>query len=70
LTSLKGDLKYGYARSNQNKGISLHAFALSFTHPVRKNEMHFSSLPPKDDLWYLFDYYSEENRAKTTSLNP
>lgn len=33
---IKGDLKYGFPRSNSDGGISLHARSLSFTHPVTK----------------------------------
>jgi len=33
---IKGDLKYGFPRSNPNAGISLHARSVSFVHPVKK----------------------------------
>ena len=33
---IKGDLKYGSRRSNPDGGISLHAYSVSFVHPVRK----------------------------------
>ena len=36
---IKGDLKYGAPRSNPDGGISLHARRITFTHPVRKEEM-------------------------------
>ncbi len=34
---IKGDLKYGFDRSNKDGGISLHARKISFIHPVSKN---------------------------------
>jgi len=33
---IKGDLKYGFDRSNKNGGIHLHARKIEFTHPVSK----------------------------------
>lgn len=51
-TPIKGDLKYGFARSNQNGGISLHARRVAFTHPVSKLEIDLTAPVPEDDaLW-------------------
>lgn len=36
---IKGDLKYGAKRSNNNGGISLQAHRIQFIHPVSKQEM-------------------------------
>jgi len=36
---IKGDLKYGFARSNPDGSISLHARRLEFIHPVNKNRL-------------------------------
>ena len=36
---IRGDLKYGYPRSNPDGGISLHAHSLSFVHPVSHEEI-------------------------------
>ena len=36
---IKGDLKYGAPRSNPDGGISLHARQITFTHPVRHEEI-------------------------------
>ncbi|OAV75965.1 tRNA pseudouridine synthase C [Bacteroidales bacterium Barb7] len=33
---IKGDLKYGFDRSNKDGGISLHARKAEFIHPVSK----------------------------------
>jgi 23S rRNA pseudouridine1911/1915/1917 synthase len=48
---VKGDLKYGYPRSNPDGGIHLHSRELSFVHPVRKEAMTFIAEPPQDPLW-------------------
>ncbi|MCK9324851.1 MAG: RluA family pseudouridine synthase [Bacteroidales bacterium] len=52
---IKGDLKYGFARSNQGGGIHLHARKISFTHPVTKEEVVIVANPPvEDQLWQEF----------------
>lgn len=51
---IKGDLKYGFPRSNPDGGISLHARKLAVTHPTRKEEIVFTADPPKDKLWNYF----------------
>jgi 23S rRNA pseudouridine1911/1915/1917 synthase len=51
---IKGDLKYGYSRSNKDASISLHARSISFLHPVRKEEIEVVASPPDDILWNFF----------------
>ncbi len=48
---IKGDLKYGFNRSNKNGGIHLHAYKISFIHPVKKNNMDLICYPPEDSIW-------------------
>ena len=48
---IKGDLKYGAARSNPGGGIHLHAREVSFAHPVRKTPLTIVADPPRDPLW-------------------
>lgn len=48
---IKGDLKYGFDRSNPDGGIHLHARNLSFEHPVKKEMISFTAPPPSDVLW-------------------
>ncbi|MBL1233535.1 MAG: RluA family pseudouridine synthase [Vicingaceae bacterium] len=49
---IKGDLKYGFNRSNKDASISLHARKISFLHPVRKEQMEVvASVPSDDPLW-------------------
>ena len=45
---IKGDLKYGAARSNPDGSISLHAHKLVFTHPVKNEELTIVAPPPSD----------------------
>lgn len=48
---IKGDLKYGFDRSNKDASIHLHARKLVFTHPVKKEEIEIIAPPPVDPLW-------------------
>lgn len=53
---IKGDLKYGYSRSNKDKGIDLHASSLSFIHPVKKEKIKIVAPLPKNTLWEYFSH--------------
>ena len=48
---IKGDLKYGAARSNPGGGIHLPARAVTFEHPVKKTSLTLTADPPPDPLW-------------------
>jgi 23S rRNA pseudouridine1911/1915/1917 synthase len=48
---IKGDLKYGFDRSNPDGGIHLHARKLIFTHPVTKEEINIVAPTPEDVIW-------------------
>lgn len=49
---IKGDLKYGAARSNPDGGIHLHARKLAFTHPVTKEDLEVvAPVPQNDAVW-------------------
>jgi 23S rRNA pseudouridine1911/1915/1917 synthase len=49
---IKGDLKYGFPRSNRDGGISLHARSVKFVHPVTKQDIAIIAEPPQEDrLW-------------------
>jgi len=53
---IKGDLKYGFARSNPDGGISLHARRVEFVHPVKQELMVIEAPTPKNDnLWQEFE---------------
>jgi 23S rRNA pseudouridine1911/1915/1917 synthase len=51
---IKGDLKYGFPRSNKDASISLHARLVSFIHPVTKEFLTITARPPEDALWNYF----------------
>jgi len=48
---IKGDLKYGFDRSNKDGSIHLHARKLTFIHPVRKEKLELIAPPPDDPVW-------------------
>ncbi len=48
---IKGDLKYGFDRSNPDGSIDLHARKLKLVHPVLKEEMTFEAPLPDGPLW-------------------
>ena len=50
--TIKGDLKYGFSRSNPDASISLHARSIEFIHPVSKEPLRITCCPiSKDVLW-------------------
>ncbi|OFY84389.1 MAG: RNA pseudouridine synthase [Bacteroidetes bacterium RIFCSPLOWO2_12_FULL_35_15] len=51
---IKGDLKYGFDRSNKDKSIHLHARKIEFIHPIKKENIVIVAPPPNDVLWNEF----------------
>ena len=51
---IKGDVKYGARRSNENKAIHLHAWQLSLKHPHTGESLNFKILPDDNVLWDYF----------------
>jgi 23S rRNA pseudouridine1911/1915/1917 synthase len=51
---IKGDLKYGFPRSNEDGGISLLARKLEFIHPVKKEPVIITAHFPEGDIWSVF----------------
>jgi 23S rRNA pseudouridine1911/1915/1917 synthase len=51
---IKGDLKYGFDRSNPDGSISLHARRVTFVHPVSKQVVDVVAPVPHDVLWQAF----------------
>ena len=47
---IKGDLKYGFDRSNKNGSIHLHARRIKFEHPVSKENIQIDAPLPLDDV--------------------
>lgn len=48
---IKGDIKYGFPRANQDKSIHLHARKISFVHPVSKEKINITAPVPNDVVW-------------------
>jgi 23S rRNA pseudouridine1911/1915/1917 synthase len=53
---IRGDLKYGFDRSNKDASIHLHAREVRFIHPVSNKKIMIEAQPPQDPLW---DHFSE-----------
>jgi 23S rRNA pseudouridine1911/1915/1917 synthase len=51
---VKGDLKYGYERSNPDGGIYLHSRSMTFIHPVKQEELTIIAPVPDDKLWDIY----------------
>ncbi|MDR0412379.1 MAG: RluA family pseudouridine synthase [Dysgonamonadaceae bacterium] len=57
---VKGDLKYGFDRSNPEGGISLHSRKIAFIHPVSKEKIEITApVPESDKLWRLMEQQIE-----------
>lgn len=56
---IKGDLKYGFDRSNPDGSIHLHSRQVHFTHPVSKENIFLTAPVPKDNLWQVFEKQTE-----------
>ena len=52
---VRGDLKYGFERSNRDGSISLHARALEFIHPIKNEPIKIVAPAPKENLWQILE---------------
>ncbi|MEE9437702.1 MAG: RNA pseudouridine synthase [Saprospiraceae bacterium] len=51
---IKGDVKYGARRKNNDRSIHLHSYSISFLHPVSEEQMSYAAIPSKEDsLWKI-----------------
>ncbi len=50
-SAIKGDLKYGFPRSNKDGSIHLHARKIDFTHPVSKELISIQAPVPNEVIW-------------------
>lgn len=63
---IKGDLKYGFARSNEGGFIHLHSYSLQFVHPIRQEEVSISALPlSADPVWAYFSKQMDFKNPKS-----
>lgn len=52
---IKGDVKYGFDRTNKDGSIHLHAYQLQFMHPVKQEEIIVKAAPLMNDpVWNYF----------------
>lgn len=54
---IKGDIKYGFPRPNEDGSIALHARKLEFVHPVKKERMVFEAPVPATTAWTHFAHF-------------
>lgn len=52
---IKGDLKYGFPRSNEDGGICLHSRYACFEHPVTKERVEVTAPVPSSNIWQYFE---------------
>ncbi|MBC8047469.1 MAG: RNA pseudouridine synthase [Fimbriimonadaceae bacterium] len=51
---IKGDIKYGFDRTNTDGSIHLHARQIEFMHPVKNDPVSIFADPPNDIIWNAF----------------
>lgn len=51
---VRGDVKYGFKRSNKDRSIHLHAWKMSFKHPVSGKKIELEAPIPDDSIWNAF----------------
>jgi 23S rRNA pseudouridine1911/1915/1917 synthase len=65
---IKGDVKYGYERTNEHGGIHLHAVKIEFIHPVHKTKTEIIAPLPNDVIWNYFKKEKAENLSVASDL--
>jgi len=56
---IKGDVKYGFDRTNEDGSIHLHSRKVEFIHPVKKEAMTLIAPVPDEKLWKYFEKEAE-----------
>lgn len=51
---IRGDVKYGYPRANEDGSIDLHCYSMKFIHPVQNIEVEISAMPLNNNTWRPF----------------
>lgn len=51
---IKGDIKYGFDRTNKDASIHLHARKLEFIHPIKNEPVSIIADPPNEAVWNAF----------------
>ncbi len=58
---IRGDLKYGSVTAFDDASIALHARAISFIHPVKKEPVTITAAAPRVPLWQEFQRTQDED---------
>ena len=51
---IRGDVKYGAEKGNEDGSIHLHSRSLSFIHPVKKEPVYIEADAPDEQVWRTF----------------
>ena len=52
---IKGDVKYGFNRTNEGGFIHLHSYELKFMHPIKQEQIVLQAMPISNDaIWTYF----------------
>ncbi|MDN3668545.1 RluA family pseudouridine synthase [Echinicola jeungdonensis] len=65
---IRGDIKYGFSKPNEDASISLHAFHLVFVHPVKKEKLYLRAGLPEEPFWEQFLEF-EKVKAKDQHID-
>lgn len=57
--TIVGDLKYGATQPNPDASICLHAWKISFTHPVKNEPMEITAPLPQNKAWGNINFSTE-----------
>lgn len=55
---IKGDLKYGFARTNDGGFIHLHSYRIDFVHPIKDEPISIKEFPVTSDA--VWNYFSKQ----------
>jgi 23S rRNA pseudouridine1911/1915/1917 synthase len=62
---IRGDVKYGFPKPNEDGSINLHARKLNFIHPVKKEPLTIYGSLPENEFWEQFlTLESKEDRNR------
>ncbi len=65
---IKGDVKYGARRKNPDRSIHLHAWKLSFEHPMSGERIELEAPVPEDVVWNALLNPSDAAAERLTEL--
>ena len=51
---IRGDVKYGFSKANDDGNINLHSRGIKFVHPVKKEDVFLVAGLPKNQFWEQF----------------